>query len=316
LPDPQRVTVLAGGVGGARFLSGLVRCTDPRRVTVIGNTGDDDEFFGLHVAPDLDTLVYTLAGRAHPARGWGLRGDRFTTLGALGRLGLPTWFRLGDRDLVTHLARTEWLRAGWRLSRVTAALAGAHGVASRVLPMTDDRVRTFIHTERGRLPFQQYLVRHGARGRVRRIEVAGARRARAAPGVQGALERASAIVIAPSNPLVSIGPMLAIPAIRRALAGRRVPAVAISPLVAGRAVRGPLHQMLRGLGHEVSPVGVARLYRGLIDVFVLDRRDGSWAPAVERLGLRVVVTDTIMRTRARARRLAAVVLGALERAAR
>ena len=172
----MRVTVLAGGVGGARFLSGLIRRTDPRRLTVIGNTGDDEEFFGLHVAPDLDTVVYTLAGVAPRRRGWGLAGDTFTCLAALGGLGFPTWFRLGDRDLATHLARTAWLRAGWSLSRVTAALARAHGVRARVLPMTDDRVRTFVHTERGRLAFQDYLVRRRARGRIARIEIAGAQR--------------------------------------------------------------------------------------------------------------------------------------------
>ena len=196
----MRVTVLAGGVGAARFLAGLIRRTDPRRLTVIGNTGDDEEFFGLHVAPDLDTVVYTLAGLAPRRRGWGLAGDTFACLVALGGLGLPTWFRLGDRDLATHLARTAWLRAGWPLSRVTAALARAHGVRARVLPMTDDRVRTFVHTDRGRLPFQEYLVRRRARGRVTRVEVAGARRARPAPGVLAALAASDALVIAPSNP--------------------------------------------------------------------------------------------------------------------
>jgi LPPG:FO 2-phospho-L-lactate transferase len=307
----SRVTVLAGGVGGARFLSGLIRRTDARRLTVIGNTGDDEEFFGLHVAPDLDTVVYTLAGRAHRGRGWGLAGDTFACLAALGALGLPTWFRLGDRDLVTHLARTAWLRAGWPLSRVTATLARAHGVRARVLPMTDAPVRTFVHTEHGRLSFQEYLVHRRARGRVRRVEIAGARGARPAPGLLAALAHADAIVIAPSNPLVSIGPILAVPGIRRALARRRAPAAAVSPLVGGRAVRGPLHRMLAGLRLEASPAGIARLYRGLIDVLVLDRVDRAWAPRVEALGVRALVTDTIMRTPARAARLAGVVLRAL-----
>lgn len=308
----MRVTVLAGGVGGARFLRGLCRRIDPRRTTVIGNTGDDQEFFGLHVAPDLDTVVYTLAGRVHRKHGWGLRGDSFRSLRALAALGGPTWFRLGDRDLATHLLRTARLHDGWPLSRVTASLARAQGVRARVLPVTDDRIRTFVHTERGRLPFQTYLVRHRGRGRVRRIEVAGAGRARPAPGVLDALRHADAIVVAPSNPLVSIGPMLAVSGVRRALARRRAPAAAISPLVGGRAVRGPLVAMLRGLGHEVSPRGVARLYRGLVDVFVLDQVDAAWAPRVEALGLRCVVTDTIMRTPVRAARLAARVLAALE----
>jgi LPPG:FO 2-phospho-L-lactate transferase len=308
----RRITVLAGGVGGARFLRGLSRRTDPRRTTVIGNTGDDEDFFGLHVSPDLDTVVYTLAGRADPVQGWGVRGDTFACLAALAGLGEPAWFRLGDRDLATHLFRTSRLRAGWPLSRVTAVLARAQGVTATVLPMSDDRVRTFVHTGAGRLAFQDYLVRRRARGRVRRIEIAGARRARPAPGVVAAIRAADAVVIAPSNPLVSVGPMLAIPALGAALRRRRGRTVAITPLVGGRPVRGPLHRMLRGLGLEVSPRGVARLYADVAGIFVLDVRDAHWRPAVEALGLRVVVADTVMRSPAHAARLAGVVLGALD----
>jgi LPPG:FO 2-phospho-L-lactate transferase len=298
-------------VGGARFLRGLSRRTDPHRLVIIGNTADDEEFFGLHVAPDLDTVLYTLTGQADPDRGWGLRGETFRCLDALGRLGAPAWFQLGDRDLATHLWRTQRLRAGWPLSRVTRELGHRHGLRPRLLPMTDDRVRTFVHTERGRLPFQSYLVRDRARGRVRRIEIAGAAGARPAPGVLAALRRSAAIVIAPSNPLVSVGPILAIPAIRRALADRRAPAAAICPLVGGRPVRGPLHRMLRGLGHEVSPRGIARLYAGLIDLFVLDGADAHWAPRIRAAGPRVLVTETLMHTPAHARRLATAVLAAL-----
>jgi LPPG:FO 2-phospho-L-lactate transferase len=304
--------VLAGGVGGARFLKGLARRTDPRDLTIIGNTGDDEEFFGLHVAPDLDTVLYTLAGRADPGHGWGLAGDTFACLEALDALGEPAWFGLGDRDLATHLFRTARLRAGWPLSRVTAALARAQGVRARLLPMTDDRVRTFVHTERGRLAFQDYLVRGRARGSVRRIEIDGAARARPAPGVLGAFARADAILLAPSNPLVSIGPILAVPGVRRALARRRRVAAAVSPLVGGRPVRGPLHRMLRGLGVEVSPVGVARFYQGLVSLFVLDRADAAWASRVAALGFRTLVTDTLLDTPARAARLAARVLAALQ----
>jgi LPPG:FO 2-phospho-L-lactate transferase len=305
------ITVLAGGVGGARFLRGLSRRTDPRRLAIIGNTGDDEEFFGLHVAPDLDTVLYTLTGRADPNRGWGLAGETFACLAALGRLDEPTWFQLGDRDLATHLWRTARLRAGWPLSRVTSELGRRAGLRATLLPMTDDRVRTFVHTERGRLPFQSYLVRQRARGRVRRIEIAGAATARPAPGVLAALRRSRAIVIAPSNPLVSVGPMLAVPAIRRAVERRRAPSAAICPLVGGRPVRGPLHRMLRGLGHEVSPVGIARLYAGLIDLFVLDGADARWSSRVRALGPRVLVTDTVMHTPAHAARLAGAVLDAL-----
>lgn len=303
--------MLAGGVGAARFLQGLCRRTDPRAVTVIGNTGDDEEFFGVHVAPDLDTVAYTLAGRAGRL-GWGIAGDTFTCLEVLRELGEPDWFQIGDRDLAVNLVRTAALRRGEPLSRVTARIVARLGLRIRLLPMTDGRVRTFVHTERGRLPFQSYLVRYHGRGRVRRIECAGAAQARPGPGVLAALRDTDAIVIAPSNPLVSIGPMLAMPGIRRALERRKAPAIAISPLVGGRPLKGPLHRMLRGLGLEVSPRGVASLYRGLIDAFVLDRTDAAWAPAIEALGIRAVVTDTIMRTPARSARLAGVVLDALQ----
>jgi LPPG:FO 2-phospho-L-lactate transferase len=299
-------------VGGARFLRGLSRRTDPADVTVIGNTGDDEEFFGLHVSPDLDTILYTLAGLADPAHGWGIAGDTFATLGALAALREPAWFRLGDRDLATHLFRTARLRAGWSLSGVTRALCEAHRVRTALLPMSDDRVRTFVHTEAGRLAFQDYLVRRRGRGTVRRIELAGARAARPAPGVLAALRTSAAIVIAPSNPLVSVGPIAAVRGVRALLRRRRAKVVAVTPLVAGRPLKGPLHRMLRGLGLEVSPRGVARLYADIAGSFVLDVRDRSWQPAIEALGMRVVVTDTVMRTRAHATRLAAVALAAIE----
>jgi LPPG:FO 2-phospho-L-lactate transferase len=311
-PRRPRITILTGGVGGARFLRGLTRHIDPARLTVVGNTADDESFFGLHVAPDLDTALYTLAGLADPMRGWGVHGDTFACLETLGRLGEPVWFRLGDRDLATHLFRTERLHAGWPLSRVTRALLTRHRVRTRLLPMSDDPIRTFVHTERGRLAFQRYLVAGRARGRVRRIEIRGARAARPAPGVEAALRRADLVIIAPSNPLVSIGPMLAIPGLRRALAASRARRVAISPLVRGRAVRGPLHRMLRGLGHEASARGVARLYRGLVDDFIIDDGDARWAHAIATLGMRVHVTDTLMPTVARSIRLAGTVLGTLE----
>jgi LPPG:FO 2-phospho-L-lactate transferase len=304
--------VLAGGVGGARFLRGLSRRTDPTDVTVVGNTGDDEEFFGLHVSPDLDTILYTLAGLADPGHGWGIAGDGFATLAGLKALGEPAWFQLGDRDFATHLFRTARLRAGWPLSRVTAALRAALRVRTTLLPMTDDRVRTFVHTDAGRLAFQDYLVRRRARGVVRRIELSGARAARPAPGVLAALRTSAAIVIAPSNPLVSVNPILAVRGVRDALRRRRARVVAVTPLVAGRPLKGPLHRMLRGLGLEVSPRGVARLYREVAGTFVLDVRDRTWQAAIEALDMRVVVTDTVMRTRAHAARLAAAALAAVE----
>jgi len=290
-----------------------VRQTDRSSLSVIANTADDEEFLGLHVSPDIDTILYTLTGRADPVRGWGRKNESFTCLEEVGRLGAPTWFRLGDRDLAVHLLRTERLRAGWPLSRVTAHIAKAFALAPSLIPMTDDAVRTFVHTERGRLSFQTYLVRGAARGRVRRIELAGARTARPAPGVLRAIARARAIVLAPSNPLVSIGPILAVPAVRAALRARRARSAAVCPLVGGRPLRGPLHRMMRGLGLEVSPLGVARLYLGLVDLFVIDGADAAFAPALSALGFEVLVTDTIMRTPADAMSLAGAVLRALRR---
>lgn len=304
--------MLAGGVGAARFLRGLTRRIDPARLDVVVNTADDDVFFGLHVSPDVDTILYTLADLADPVRGWGRRDETFACLEALGSLGAPTWFRLGDRDLATHLFRTERLARGWSASRVTAALAARHGVTARVRPMTDAIVRTWIHTPHGRLAFQHYLVGRGARDAVRRVEVAGARRAAPAPGVVRAIERADVLLFPPSNPLVSTGPILAIPAVRRAVRRHPGPRVVVSPIVGGRAVRGPLHRMLRGLGYAPSAAGVAGLYRGLVDVFVLDERDRREAPRIRRLGFEVVLADTLMHDARAARRLASTVLGSVD----
>jgi LPPG:FO 2-phospho-L-lactate transferase len=309
------VTVLTGGVGGARFLRGLSPLLDPSALTIVANTADDEEFFGLHVSPDLDTALYTLAGQAHRRQGWGVAGDSFACLGTLAALGEQAWFRLGDRDLAVHILRTAWLRRGMPLSRVTARLARAHGLRARLLPMTDARVRTYVQTDAGRLPFQSYLVRDRARHRVRGITIAGASRADPAPGVLAALRASRDVVIAPSNPLVSIGPMLAIPALRAALRRRRGRTVAISPLVGGRAVRGPLAPMLRGLGLAPGAAAIARLYHGVIDTLVLDRSDAGSAATVAAHGIRPIVTDTVMSTPMRARRLAATVLRALDGAA-
>ncbi len=296
--------MLAGGVGAARFLRGLTRVTDPRHLVVIGNTADDEEFFGLHVSPDLDTLTYTLADVAPPRRGWGVAGDSFHCLGALDRLYRDAWFRLGDRDLATHIYRTDRLRAGESLSRVTATITRRFGVAARLLPMTDGRVRTFVHTRRGRLPFQSYLVQHRGTGHVRRVELQGARRARPAPGVLAALRSADSVIIPPSNPLVSVGPILALPGIRRQLRTGRPPVAAVCPLIGGRPVKGPADRMLRGLGIEASPAGVAGLYADFVDLFVVDRRDAAYAPRVEELGCRVLVTDTLLSSPAVAAALA------------
>jgi LPPG:FO 2-phospho-L-lactate transferase len=303
---------LAGGVGAARFLRGLSSLLDPRQLTVIVNTGDDETFFGLHVSPDIDTVTYTLAGMAAPAQGWGIHRDTFACLNALGRLYDTTWFRLGDADLATHIYRTDALRRGRSLTAITRSIARAYGVGVNVLPMTDARVRTFVDVAgSGPLPFQDYLVRRGGRGRVTRITPRGARHAAPAPGTIAAVRRATFVILPPSNPFVSIGPILALPGVRRELRATRARVAAISPIIAGAPVKGPLHHMLRGLGHEVSALGVARLYRRLVDVFVLDERDAALAPAIVRLGMRPLVTDTLMSSAAKSRRLAATVLSAL-----
>ena len=306
--------MLAGGVGAARFLRGLSPLLDPRRLTVIVNTGDDETFFGLHVSPDLDTVIYTLAGAVDPLSGWGIYKDTTACLGALGRFYDETWFRLGDRDLATHIFRTDALRRGATLTEVTRALAAAFGVSIDVVPMSDAPVRTVIEVAgRGPLPFQRYLVRGGGRGRVTGIKLRGARRARPAPGTLTAVRQSQFVILPPSNPLVSIGPILALPGMRRALRTTRARVAAVSPIVGGAPVKGPLHHMLEGLGHEVSPVGVARLYRDCVDVFVVDVRDASLASRVEALGMRPVVTDTLMTSPAKSRHLAATVLRELQR---
>lgn len=306
--------MLAGGVGAARFLRGLSSLLDPRCLTVIVNTGDDETFFGLHVSPDVDTVVYTLAGVVNPVFGWGIDQDSITCLGALGRFYDETWFRLGDTDLATHIFRTDGLQRGRRLSDITRAIAAAFGVRATVLPMTDAPVRTVVELAgRGPLPFQRYLVRGGGRGRVTHIRLRGVRRAVPARGTLAAIRRARCVIIPPSNPLVSIGPILALPGMRQALRATRARVAAVSPIIGGAPVKGPLHHMLKGLGHEVSAVGVARLYRGLADVFVLDQRDAAHAERIAAFGMRPVVTETLMTSAATSRRLAATVLAELQR---
>jgi LPPG:FO 2-phospho-L-lactate transferase len=250
--------------------------------------------YGLHVSPDLDTVVYTLAGLANPVHGWGLRDDTFNSLAGLRDLGVEAWFQLGDRDLATHIYRTQRLRSGDTLSAVTGEIARRLGVRSAVRPMSDDKVRTIVQTPRGSLEFQTYFVRRRARDRVIGVDFHGAVRARPAPGVLEAIRGATAIIFCPSNPIISIGPILAVPGIRKALERRRCPALAISPIVGGRALKGPAARMMRGMGMKVSACGVAELYRGLVDVFVIDRVDQQQAGAIGELGMRAVVTNTIM----------------------
>jgi LPPG:FO 2-phospho-L-lactate transferase len=291
------IVVLAGGVGAARFLRGLVEVVAEPEITVIGNTGDDAILHGLNVSPDLDTVTYTLAGAVNGAQGWGLAGDSFRTMEALDRYGVPTWFRLGDLDLATHLFRTARLAEGAALSEVTAEIVRAWGIACKVLPMSDDTVQTRLRLATGaEVDFQEYFVRLCHAVAVASISYRGADAARPAPGVIDALTLAEAIVLAPSNPLLSIGPILAVPGITEAIAGRRERVVAISPIVGGRALRGPADHLLAELGHESSAVGVARLVRPYARCLVIDTLDADLSPRIDEAGVRAVVADTVMRT--------------------
>ncbi len=299
----MKVVVLSGGVGGARFVRGLVDAIDPSGVTVIGNVGDDLEVLGLHVSPDLDSILYALADLNDEERGWGRAGETWNALEAAAELGGDAWFKLGDRDLGLHLVRTESLRRGEPLSTVTAGLAQALGIEARILPATDDRLRTWIQTDAGELSFQDWFVRRGHRDEVLSVRYEGSETAGPAPGVLDALAEADLIVIAPSNPFVSIGPVLAVQEIRAAITNRRVPSVAVSPLIGGRAVKGPADRMLKRLAGGTGPAQVTQCYKGLIDALVYDESDGE----VE-LDVRSIVTKTLMVDADARRRLAETAL--------
>jgi LPPG:FO 2-phospho-L-lactate transferase len=310
------LATLAGGVGAARFLAGLIRVVPADDVVAIVNTGDDDEFHGLHVAPDLDSVTYTLAGASNTVQGWGLEGETFATLDALARYDVPTWFRLGDKDLATHLYRTQRLRAGASLSDVTREIAAAWSVRAHLLPMSDDPVRTCITVRRGdgtteELAMQRWFVGERAEPPVVSVRFEGAETARPAPGALEALRRADAIVICPSNPVISIGPILAVPGIRDVLVERRDRVVAVSPIVGGAPVKGPADRLMAPLGIDVSCVGVARTYAEICSSLVIDAIDRERAPEVEAAGVHAVVTDTMMRSPEIAAALAAETLAAV-----
>ena len=304
----MNVAVLSGGVGGARFLRGVLGVVEAGNVSIIGNVADDLEVLGLRVSPDLDSLLYTLTGLADDERGWGRAGESWQALDTVATLGGESWFRLGDRDIGLHLVRTELLRAGVPLSEATERIARALGLEPALLPATDDPVRTFLETPAGTFPFQTWFVARGHRDEVDAVHYAGAPDARAAPGVLEALEEADLILIAPSNPYVSIGPILAVAEIRSALVERTIPCVAISPLIGGRAVKGPADRMLTRLAGGTTPAHVASCYEGLIDVLVVDEADEASTPVP---GLRrTVVTQTLMSDAAATRRLAAAAVHA------
>ncbi len=305
------IAVLAGGTGAAKFVRGLLEVVLPETLTLIGNTGDDVELWGVHISPDLDTLMYQLAGWLDEERGWGVRGDTFACLATIGRYGEPTWFQLGDRDLATHLVRTNLLRRGYSLTEATAALCARLGVRARLLPMTDDPVRTYIHTPSGVLAFQEFFVRERWMPEVMAVEYRGSERARPAPGVLEAISEAQGILIAPSNPITSIGPILSISGIREALAERRDRVLAISPILGTEAVSGPAGKLMRACGYEVSPLGVARFYAGIVGRILIDDQDAGWREAIEQVGLRVFTAPLRMTDRAAAIRLARAAIACL-----
>jgi LPPG:FO 2-phospho-L-lactate transferase len=308
------IAAVAGGVGAARLLRGLARVVPPPEITAVVNTGDDLVIHGLHVSPDLDTVMYTLAGLNDDERGWGLRGETWAAMEALARLGGQDWFRLGDRDLATHLYRTQRLSEGASLSVVTAELANALGVGVRLLPMSDDAVRTRVALRHGpEVAFQEYFVRRRHAVAVSAVRFDGAADASPAPGVLDALLDAEVVVVCPSNPVVSIAPVLAVPGIEAVLAKRRDDVVAVSPIVAGAALKGPADRLLAELGHRSSVVGVAELYAGFAGTLVVDEADGPLADEVEAAGMRCVVAPTVMHTPAHAAELARVVVGAAGR---
>ena len=309
------IVALAGGVGAARMLRGLVAAVDPASVVAVVNTGDDVVLHGLHVSPDLDTVTYTLSGAINDETGWGLVGETWAAMDALERYGAGlTWFRLGDRDLATHLYRTHRLQQGVPLSTVTAEIVAAWNLRLRLLPMTDDRVETRIDVvDEGEIGFQEYFVGRRHAVPVRGVRYAGADAARPAPGVLAALEAAESVLICPSNPILSIAPVLAVPGVRAAVEKRREETIAVSPIVAGAAIKGPADRLLVELGHQSSVVGVARLYAPLASALVVDESDAGLAAAVEAEGMRCVVAPTVMHGPAEAEALARVCLQAVAR---
>ena len=288
------VLALAGGVGGAKLALGLSRALPTGKLTIVVNTGDDTIFHGLHVSPDLDTVMYALAGLSNTETGWGVAGDTFNSLGQLERYGSPVWFNLGDKDLATHIRRTELLKYGATLSEATRRLSASLNIGSRIVPMTDDTVRTIVETDEGDLPFQTYFVQKQCQPVASAVRYDGAEDATPSPGFLESLDTASCLVICPSNPFLSVDPILALPDARQLMdrfSGKRL---AVSPIVGGEAVRGPAGKLMREMGHEVSCVGVARYYQGLCDIFIIDELDEGCAGEIESLGMSVHIAQTIM----------------------
>jgi len=307
------ITVLAGGVGAAKFLQGLLKVVPEEDLSVIVNTGDDIELYGLHISPDLDIIMYTLAGMVDQKKGWGIREDTFHCLEMLHKYGYETWFNLGDRDLATHIRRTQLLNSGLKLSEVTGRLCRSFGLKLRILPMTDDRFETRVMTDRGDMHFQEYLVKRGAQDRVIDVLFKGVEKAQPAPDVLDAISNAEAVILCPSNPIVSIGTILSLKNVRNALKETKAKVAAISPIVGGAPIKGPADKLMMGLGLEVSSYAVGELYKDFLDLFIIDLVDKTQRPRIETLGLRVLITNTIMKDLEDKIRLARVVLDAIEK---
>jgi LPPG:FO 2-phospho-L-lactate transferase len=290
------ITVLAGGVGAARFLTGLVKLVDNKELSIIVNTGDDIELFGLHISPDIDIVAYTLAGIVDEDKGWGIRGDTFNCLEALKEFNSEVWFKLGDKDLATHIFRTALLKSGLRLSNVTAQIKRTLGLDVTILPMSDDKFETRVVTKMGSIHFQEYLVKREAKDEVLGVEFLGVENANPAPGVLESIREAQFVVICPSNPVVSIGTILAVKGIRAAIRNTSAKKVAISPIIAGVPIKGPADKLLHGLGFEVSAYSVAKLYSDFLDTFIIDIADASSKDEIEKLGIEVNVANTIMKS--------------------
>ena len=303
-----RITALAGGIGASKLLLGLYHVMDPRALTVVVNTGDDIILHGLKISPDLDIVTYTLAGIVDPAKGWGFRRETFHALKRLASFGRANWFNLGDRDLATHIHRTAMLAEGKTLTEAAESIRTALGVKARILPMSDQPIPTIIDSNEGASHFQEYLVKHRAEPFVRAIRFEGAESAKPAPGVLEAICDADCIIICPSNPLISIGPILAVPGIRDALRARKKDVISVSPIVGGKSLKGPSDKMLAQLGYESSALGVARLYSDFTGVFVLDRQDKSQQGAIRDLRMEVALVPTVMKTRPQKRKLARAIL--------
>jgi LPPG:FO 2-phospho-L-lactate transferase len=304
----RKITALAGGVGASKLLFGLYEVMDRAALTIIVNTGDDIELHGLKISPDLDIVTYTLAGIVDSAKGWGIRGETFHALKRLAGYGRAKWFNLGDRDLATHIHRTAFLGEGKTLSQAAESIRMALGVKARILPMSNDPVPTVIESDEGPLHFQEYLVKRRAEPMVKNIRFAGAESARAAPGVLEAISEAGRIIICPSNPLISIGPILAMPGVRELLHSRKTDVFAVCPIVGGKSLKGPSDKMLAQQGHEPTALGVAKLYADFTGTFVIDPLDKTQAPAISALGLKVAIVPTVMKTRSQKRKLARALL--------